>query len=146
LESLPVAFHPGASAIKRTIVLAVALVVLWACSNVPRYETQTLPDGSIWTEADCPNADHLISGGSPDGMPMKGQTELAVVEAAVADSPTSEVVPRNGEVWSQACDGTVTVEAVEDFMIMTMLEDVSECPEAPVSSNGIPVVYDIVDY
>jgi hypothetical protein len=76
---------------------------------------------------------------------MKGQTELARVEAAIADSESSQVVPRNGEVWSRAEDGTVLVEKVEDFMILTTISDLSDCPETPVSSEGIPVIYQIAN-
>jgi hypothetical protein len=128
------------------VTVAALLTILAACSGDDvTFDTFTRPDGSVWTETDCPSADQLISGGSPDGLPAKGQTDRAIVEASVANNNRAVVVPRNGEVWTEAEDGTVTVEAVEDFMILTTITDPSECPAAPVSSNGVPVIYQLAD-
>jgi hypothetical protein len=134
----------------RIAAIAVLLILLTACSNddsndaLP-YETSKDLAGVVMTETDCPTAETQISGGAPDGLPMKGQTELARVEAEAAMGGNSEVVPRNGEVWSRTDDGTVVVERVDDFMILTTISDPSQCPDAPMFSGGIPVIYQVGD-
>ncbi|HEX6286504.1 MAG TPA: hypothetical protein VFZ80_03385 [Acidimicrobiia bacterium] len=128
------------------IITVVVLIIFTACSNddLP-YQTFTDADGVVRTQTDCPSAETQISGGAPDGLPMKGQTELARVEELAAASLDSEVVPRNGEVWSQADGGAVTVEQVEDFMILITISDVSRCPDTPMFSNGVPIIYRVGD-
>jgi hypothetical protein len=124
---------------------AVVAVTVAGCSaDQGRFETYTGDGGTVWIETDCPNADQLLSG-SPDGLPMKGQTDLEQVEAAVGSNERASVVPRNGDVWEEAEDGTIVVTRVQDYMIQITLDDTSECPTAPASSNGIPLVYRIAD-
>lgn len=122
------------------VIAAMAMCMASCTSETTPGATYSDESGRVWYATDCPNADVLLSGGA-DGLPAKGQTELAQVEAAVGDSDRSAVIPRDGEVWEREADGSITVTSVHDYMIETTIDDASECPPAPVSSNGIPVAY-----
>jgi hypothetical protein len=75
---------------------------------------------------------------------MKGQTDQERVEAlARGYGDDAEVVPRNGEVWDRTANGSVVLERVDDFMLLVTIDDASECPDAPMVVNGIPVVYEV---
>jgi hypothetical protein len=121
------------------VVLSIALV---ACTQAEAtFDTYT-EAGVEWIATDCPQADQALAGGSGDGLPMKGQTDRDRVEAFVAENYVdASVVPRNGEVWDRADDGSVVLERVSDFMLQVTIDSVSDCPSAPMSSNGIPIVY-----
>jgi hypothetical protein len=128
-----------------TLVLVIApLAMSLASCTSETITSDTYSDefGGVWYSTDCPDADVLLSGGA-DGLPAKGQTDLDQVEAAVGDSGRSSVIPRDGEVWEKEADGTITVTSVHDYMINTTIDKASECPTAPVSSNGVPVAYKI---
>lgn len=130
----------------RRFVLVCAAFALSIASCTPETVTRaTYSDGygGVWYATDCPNADILLSGGA-DGLPAKGQTDLDKVESAVSEGGRSSVIPRDGDVWERETDGSITVTSVHDYMIETTIDDASECPLAPVSSNGVPVAYKIV--
>lgn len=126
------------------IAAAVAIIAFAACSaEEATYDTYTDDDGNVWIVSDCPNTDQALSG-NPDGLPYKGETtNREKIEAWLGDGGT--VVPRNGEVWERASDGSVVVTRVEDYMIEVTVEDVGECPSMPAVNNGVPVVYRIAD-
>lgn len=120
--------------------------------NIVHMEGQ-LPSASIYTDelgrewyaTDCPNADVLVTG-DPDGLPMRGQTDLDRVLLSVGDNDRTSVIPRNGEVWGPEEDGTVaSVSRVRDFMIQATIDSADECPPAPHFNNGIPVAYKIAN-
>lgn len=123
-----------------------------ASENIVHMEGQ-LPSASIyadelgreWYATDCPNADVLLTG-TPDGLPMRGQTDLDRVLLSVGDNDRTSVIPRNGEVWGPEEDGTVaSVSRVRDFMIQATIDSADECPSAPHFNNGIPVAYKIAN-
>lgn len=99
--------------------------------------------GREWHATDCPNADVLLSG-TPDGLPMRGQTDLDRVLSIVEDNDRASVIPRNGEVWGPEENGSVaSVSRARDFMIQVTIDNADECPSAPQINNGIPIAYKI---
>ncbi|MDJ0952716.1 MAG: hypothetical protein QNJ81_03455 [Acidimicrobiia bacterium] len=119
--------------------------------------TFTLADGRVYSETDCPSSANPLIGGhdAADGLPVKGQTDRARVEAeleAVRDHLVGangvvdvNVVPRSGEVWYRLPDGDYAVELVEDFQYEATLGPEGVCPTAPYSANGVPVLYNRAD-
>ena len=65
------------------------------------------------------------------------------IEAWYGTGENSAVVPRNGEAWDRAADGSVVILEVEDFMIEVTLDDASQCPSMPSMNNGVPIIYRI---
>ena len=65
------------------------------------------------------------------------------IEAWYGTGGNSVVVPRNGEAWDRAADGSVLILRVEDFMIEVTLDDASQCPSMPSMNNGVPIIYRI---
>lgn len=107
------------------------------------YETYS-EDGNVWIVSDCPNTDQALRG-FPDGLPFAGEIQTREeIEAWLGTDGSSRVVPRNGEAWDRNPDGSVFTVEVEDFMIEVTIDDVSQCPGAPVVNNGVPVIYRIV--
>jgi hypothetical protein len=117
-------------------------IALGACTQAKAtFDTYT-EAGVEWIATDCPQADHALAGGSGDGLPMKGQTDRDRVEAFAAEHyADASVVPRNGEVWDRTDDGRVVLERIDDFMLQVTIDSVRDCPSAPMTSNGIPIVY-----
>ena len=119
--------------------LSIALV---ACTQAEATLDTYTEAGVVWIATDCPQADHALAGGSGDGLPMKGQTDRERVEAFAAEHyQDASVVPRNGEVWDRTDDGGVVLERVDDYMLQVTIDSVQDCPTAPMTSNGIPIVY-----
>jgi hypothetical protein len=101
--------------------------------------------GNVWIVSDCPNTDQILSG-NPDGLPYAGEIQTREqIEAWLGTDDNTRVIPRNGEAWGRNADGSVYTEQVEDFMIEVTLDDLADCPEAPVVRNGVEVVYRISD-
>ncbi|MGB7859316.1 MAG: hypothetical protein WBM90_02335 [Acidimicrobiia bacterium] len=125
------------------ILVLLALFVAGCTSEDSDFETYTDSEGSIWIVSDCPETDQVLSG-NPDGLPHVSSVQTRdEIEAWYGTNANSAVVPRNGEVWDRAEDGSVVVFQVEDFMIEVTLDDTSECPSMPSASNGVPIVYRI---
>ena len=123
--------------------LAIALV---ACTQAEATLDTYTEDGVVWIATDCPQADHALAGGSGDGLPMKGQTDRERVEAFASEHyQDASVVHRNGEVWDRTDDGGVVLERVDDYMLQVTIDSVQDCPTAPMTSNGIPIVYVVSD-
>ncbi|MGI8516339.1 MAG: hypothetical protein ACR2NT_14650 [Acidimicrobiia bacterium] len=106
-------------------------------------DTYTDEFGRVWYATDCPSADVLLVG-SADGLPMKGHTSFERVQSYVGDGGRASVVPRNGQVWERLGDGSISVTHVDDYMIEVTINDESECPQMPISNNGIPVAFRLV--
>ena len=117
--------------------------VLWV-EGGPRLGYETYSEGgNVWIVSDCPNTDQVLRG-NPDGLPFAGEIQTREeIEATLGSSGSSKVVPRNGEAWDRNPDGTVFTVDVEDFMIEVTVDDLSQCPDAPVFSNGVPLIFRI---
>jgi hypothetical protein len=127
---------------RRPLSVVMLSIVLVACTQAEATLDTYTEDGVVWIVDDCPGADHALAGGSGDGLPMKGQTDRERVEAFAAEYyQDASVVPRNGEVWDRTDSGGVVLERVEDFMLQVTIDGVQHCPTAPMTSNGIPIVY-----
>lgn len=99
--------------------------------------------GNVWIVSDCPNTNQVLRG-NPDGLPFAGEIQTREeIEAWLGTGGDSRVIQRNGEAWDRNPDGTVFTVDVQDFMIEVSLDDVSQCPGAPVMNNGVPVIYRI---
>ena len=132
-------------------------LALAGCGTDDSSATFTLADGRVYSVADCPSAANLLIGGydAVDGLPVKGQTDQARVEAVVETGRDDlvgsngvvavNVIPRNGEVWYRLPDGDYAVELVEDFQYEVVLGPDGVCPTAPYSVNGVPVLYSRAD-
>lgn len=102
-------------------------------------------DGNVWIESDCPNTDQALTG-SGDGLPhISSTTDRQAIEEWFGNPENSRIIPRNGEVWERTADGRIEVTQVEDWMIEATIDDPGKCPGAPTSTNGVPVVYRVVN-
>ncbi len=127
---------------KRYVALIVAAVLGAGCTADSDFETYT-EFGNVWIVSDCPNTDQALSG-NPDGLPHVSSVQTREeIEAWYGTGGKSVIVPRNGEAWDRAEDGSVVVFKVEDFMIEVTLDDASQCPSMPSMNNGVPIVYRI---
>ena len=101
------------------------------------------------TAVECPSARQPLSG-SPDGLPMLGQTD----QSRVQDIEKTQqgrirrqfpgivhltVEPRDGQVWERDASGVITVRAVHDYWIVAQLRTTSACPSHPWTWDGIPL-------
>ena len=143
---------------------ALLLIAITACTSAGAPATLPEPldvstrptfstDGRVYSVTDCPAAANLISGGvdAADALPKKGQTDRDRVESLLGEADaalvgTSGIVAiammrRNGEVWDGPGNGVYTVEATEDYQFEVLLGPDAACPNAPVSWNGIPLLY-----
>lgn len=101
--------------------------------------------GNVWIISDCPNTDQVLAG-NPDGLPPIDDIQAReAIEAWVDTAGDARVVPRNGEAWGRNEDGTVFTTQAQDYMVEITLRDVSECPDAPLFMNGVPVIYRLAD-
>ena len=129
---------------RKFIGFIVSAVVFAGCTaDDSEFETYTDSEGSVWIVSECPNTDQTLSG-NPDGLPHISSVQTREeIEAWYGSGENSVIVPRNGEVWDRAEDGTVVVFQVEDFMIEITLDDASQCPSMPSMNNGVPIIYRI---
>ncbi len=130
---------------KRTVIALIVFAVLVAGCSAERsdFETYTDSEGNVWIVSDCPNTDQTLSG-NPDGLPHVSSVQTREeIEAWYGTGGKSVVVPRNGEAWDRAEDGSVVVFQVDDFMIEVTLDDASQCPSMPSMNNGVPIIYRI---
>jgi len=131
---------------KRTIIAVIvsAVVVAGCTAENSDFETYTDSEGNVWIVSDCPNTDQTLSG-NPDGLPHVSSVQTREeIEVWYGTEGNSVIVPRNGEAWDRAADGSVAVFPVEDFMIEVTLDDASQCPSMPSMNNGVQIIYRIV--
>jgi len=97
---------------------------------------------------ECPQAKQPLSG-SPDGLPMQGQTELPRVQAIKKAQGARirrrfpaivalTVEPRNGDVWRKDGASVVTIHA-HDYWLVARLRHQTQCPTTPWTWDGIPL-------
>ena len=129
---------------KRYIALVLAAVLSAGCTaGNSDFETYADSEGNVWIVSDCPNTDQTLSG-NPDGLPHVSSVQTREeIEAWYGTGENSVVVPRNGEAWDRAADGSVVILDVEDFMIEVTLDDANQCPSMPSMNNGVPIIYRI---
>ncbi len=135
----------------------VLVLALAGCGTNSSSSTFTLADGTVYSVTDCPSARNLLIGGydAADGLPVKGQTDQARVEAELEAVQARfvgsngvvavNVIPRNGEVWYRLADGDYAVELVEDYQYEILFGPDGVCPTAPYSISGVPVLYNRAD-
>ena len=120
--------------------IASAVFVAGCTAQDSDFETYADSEGNVWIVSDCPNTDQMLSG-NPDALPHVSSVQTREeIEARYGTDGNSVVVPRNGEAWDRAEDGSVVVVQVEDFMIEVTLDDASQCPSMPTMNNGVPII------
>jgi hypothetical protein len=98
---------------------------------------------------ECPSARQPRTG-SPDGLPMLGQTAQPRVEAIVKTQGARirrrfrgivrlTVEPRNGQVWQRQSSGVISTRDVPDYWIVAQLHRMTDCPARPSDWNGVPL-------
>ena len=128
---------------KRLVALIMAAVLSAGCTADSDFETYADSEGNVWIVSDCPNTDQTLSS-NPDGLPHVSSVQTREeIEAWYGTGGNSVVVPRNGEAWDRAADGSVIILQVEDFMIEVTIDDPNNCPGGPVFNNGVPIIYRI---
>jgi hypothetical protein len=101
--------------------------------------------GTVWIVSDCPDTDQVLSG-NPDGLPPIDEIQTReAIESGLDTAGDARIVPRNGEAWGRNEDGTVFTAQAEDYMVEITLRNASECPDAPLFMNGVPVIYRLPD-
>ncbi len=130
---------------KRTVAAVIVSAVLVAGCGAEDSDFETYTEfGNVWIVSDCPNTDQTLSG-FPDGLPHVSSVQTREeIEAWYGTGGNSVVVPRNGEAWDRAADGSVIILQVEDFMIEVTLDDAGQCPSMPTMNNGVQIIYRIV--
>ena len=129
---------------KRYVAIIVAVVLSAGCTAEDSdFETHTDAEGNVWIVSDCPGTDQTLTGNS-DGLPHVSSIQTREeIETWSGTESNWRVVPRNGEAWDRAADGSIVIMEVEDFMIEVTLDDSSQCPSMPSSTNGVPTIYRI---
>jgi hypothetical protein len=90
--------------------------------------------------------------GSPDALPVKGQTveryvrrvlrsERGLIARRFGGVVSMRVAPRNGDVWTRDTAGAVVTSRARDFWIVVQLESNADCPAAPEFWNGVPLEF-----
>lgn len=100
--------------------------------------------------AECTAAATVLHG-SPDGVPARGQTDLATVRRVVDQDRralaqtyrASRVLlaHRGGDVYRPDNSSTPSVEAANDYEIVIELSSPDACPAAPAAWNGVPLAF-----
>lgn len=126
------------------------LVALLAACSSSELALETYEIGTTTrVRTHCAAADPVLASPQPDALPKRGQTELTRVEAVLVNSEADllatysalevVVVPRNGQVWTSAGSGLVSVVDAADYQILVTIPGDGLCPTAPESYDGIPV-------